>query len=252
MVSGLAAGQSGYVSYKDLLSLPQTKAVVTSDPDYPGPPLHVSGLSFETVAKAVGALPNSDLIDGLCEDHYRSHFPADYLAQHHPILVLKVDGKSLEDWAKETHQYDPSPYVVMYANFIPTFKVLAHSDQQQLPDNLVRLNFTTQARTFGPIEPRGNHAAGSPEQIGFTIAKQNCLRCHFMGASGGTKSGRTWQSLGTWAAEQPKYFQAYVKDPAKYEPHTHMAANPEYDAATLQALTVYFRTFAEPTKGVGR
>ena len=252
MVDGLAAGKSGYVSYKDLLSLPQTNAVVTNDPDYPGPPLHVVGVSFDTLAKAVGALPEADLVDALCEDRYRSHFPAEYVAQHHPILVLKVDGKPLGVWAQEAHQYDPSPYVVMYADFVPSFKVLAHADQEQLPDNLVRLNFTTQAMTFGPIKPRSEQAAGSAEQKGFTIAKQNCLRCHFMGTSGGTKSGRSWQSLGVWAAEQPKYFQAYVKDPAKYEPHTHMAANPAYDAATLQALTAYFRTFAETTKGVGR
>jgi hypothetical protein len=252
LIKGLPQGGSAYVGYKDLLALPQVAATITDDPDYPGPPLHVSGVLFETLAAAVGALPESDLIDALCADRYRSHFPAGYIAQHHPILVLTIEHKPLAEWAMQAHQYDPSPYVVMYPHFVPAFKVLAHADQPQLPDNLIRLNFTTQARTFGPITPRGNFAADSPEQQGFTIAKQNCLRCHFQGSSGGTKSGRTWQSLSVWAAEQPKFFQAYVKDPTKFERHSHMAANPEYDAATLAVLTAYFRTFSETAKAETR
>lgn len=248
LIKGLPEGDSAYIRYRDLLGLPQVSAVVADDPDYPGPPLHVSGVSFETLSAAVGALPESDLIDALCTDRYRSHFPAGYIAQHHPILVLTVEHKPLAEWAKQAHQYDPSPYVVMYAHFVPAFKVLAHADEPQLPDNLVRLNFTTQARTFGPIAPRGHFAADSPEQEGFTIAKQNCLRCHFQGSSGGTKSGRTWQSLSMWATEQPKFFESYVHDPTKTEPHAHMPASPEYDAATLAALTAYFRTFSVSTK----
>ncbi len=243
LIRNLQPGESSFVRYADLLALPQTRAVVTDHPGYPGPPLHISGVSFETLSAALGALPQSDLIDALCTDRYRAHFPAPYIAQHHPILVLTVDGQTLAAWARQAHQLDPGPYVVMYARFVPSFKLLAHVDRPQLPDNVVRLNFSTQAATFGAIAPHGSFPPGSPEQIGFAIAKQNCLRCHFQGPFGGTKSGQSWQSLSLWAREQPAYFQAYVSNPQKIDPHAHMEPNPEYDNATLSALTAYFRTF---------
>ena len=131
----------------------------------------------------------------------------------------------------------------MYPHFVPTFKLLAHADEQQIPDNVVSLRFTTQTATFGPLAPRGNFAPNSPEQAGFTIAKQNCLRCHFLGNSGGTKSGIAWPQLAVWAREQPRFFAAWVHNPTRFEPHAQMPANPAYDQPTLTALTAYFRTF---------
>jgi hypothetical protein len=62
---------------------------------------------------------------------------------------------------------------------------------------------------------------------GFSIAKQNCLRCHFMNGVGGTKSGRDWRSLGTWASEQPKFFERCVRDPQAVDPHAHMEGQSE-------------------------
>jgi cytochrome c2 len=244
LVDGLAPGQSAYIRYADQLHLPQTQATVSDDPDYPGT-LRVTGVLLETLAAAIHPLPASDLIDATCSDRYRSHFPRQYIAQHHPILVLTIDGKPLAAWAHAAHQYDPSPYVVMYANFTPSFRLLSHTDKPQLPDNLIRLNFSTQAATFGAITPHGPHPPGSPAEIGFIIAKQNCLRCHFMGQYGGTKSGHSWQSLGQWASDEPKYFQAYIHNPKAIDPHANMEPQPEYDAQTLAALTAYFRTFAE-------
>ena len=109
----------------------------------------------------------------------------------------------------------------------------------------MRLNFSTAAATYGPITPRGDFPPNSPVMQGFTIAKQNCLRCHFLQASGGTKSGIDWRSLSMWAREQPQFFERYVHDPKSVEPHAQMEGNPTYDAATLAALTAYFRSVTE-------
>src|ERR1700678_2182889 len=98
MVHGLAANSRGYVRYTDLAKLPQIEAVVDDDPDSPGVTMHVTGVYLDVLAKAVGALPSSDLIDALCTDRYRSHYPADYIAAHHPILVLKIDGMLPAAW----------------------------------------------------------------------------------------------------------------------------------------------------------
>ena len=245
LIRDLPSGSSAYVRFEDLLALPQTSAVISDDPRYHARPLHVTGVSLEVLAQSLDARPESDLIDALCTDRYRSYFPREYTALHQPILVLRIEGQSLAAWARQSHQYDPSPYLVMYRTFVPAFKVLAHSDEAQLPDNVVRLNFGTQARTFDPLAPPAMLGDHSPERSGFTIAKQNCLRCHFMGSVGGTKSGRTWSALGNWAMDEPSFFQAYIHNPQKIEPRAHMEGSPQYDTATLQALTRYFRTFSD-------
>ena len=243
MVHGLAANSRAYVRYADLVKLPRIEAVVDDDPDYPGVTMHVTGVYLDVLAKAVGALPSSDLIDALCTDRYRSHYPADYIAAHHPILVLKIDGMLPAAWAAHAHQDDPGPYLIVYRHFVPSFYVLSHVDRPQLPTNVVRLNFGSTAATFGAIAPRGNFAPDSPEQRGFTIAKQNCLRCHSQGPYGGTKSGRTWANLSHMARDRPEFFAAYIRDPKAADPHAHMPGNSEYNTATRAALTAYFRTF---------
>jgi len=248
MIAGLPAGAVGYVSYVELAALPQITTTIENDSNFADEAsrgVKITGIPLEQLAKALGALPESDLIDALCTDRYRSHYPAEYIAAHHPVFALKIDGERPEKWAARTHEYDPGPYFITHASYVPRSKVLSHAEQPQIPDNIMRLNFSTTVATYGPITPRGNYPSDSPVAQGFTIAKQNCLRCHFLNGVGGTKSGIDWRSLGTWASEQPKFFERYVHDPQSVEPHAHMEGNPTYDAATLNAITAYFRTFAE-------
>jgi len=249
MIAGLPPGATGFVSYAALASLPQITTAIQNDSnfaDQASQGARITGIPLDQLARALGALPESDLIDALCTDRYRSHYPADYIAAHHPIFALKINGLRPAVWAARTHEYDPGPYFITHANFVPREKFLSYTEQPQIPDNIMRLNFTTTAATYGPIMPHGSYAADSPVMQGFTIARQNCLRCHFMNAAGGTKSGRDWRSLSVWASEQPKFFERYVHDPQSVEPHAHMEGSPTYDAATLHALTAYFRTFTEP------
>jgi cytochrome c2 len=252
MLSRLPNGTTGYIHYADLASLPQiTVAIVhgseEGDENFSeiskAKEVRVTGVSLETLAQALGALPGSDLIAASCTDGYRAHYPAGYIAVHHPILGLRIDHLTPAAWASREHQQDLGPYFITHSNFKPAFKVLAHADQPQVPTNIVRLDFGTTASTFGSIMPRGNFPPGSLEEQGFAIAKQNCLRCHNQGPYGGIKSGRTWMMLSTWAREQPAFFSAYVHNPKAFEPNAKMPGNPTYDAATLAALTAYFRTF---------
>jgi mono/diheme cytochrome c family protein len=243
MVSDLAQGAIGYITYSDLRTLRQVTVTVRDDLNFPGQTITVTGIYLDVLAHAIGALPSSDLIDTLCTDHYRGHYPATYIAAHKPIFALRINGLPTRKWAAQTHLEDPGPYFITYAHFVPTFQILSHEDKPQTPINITRLNFTTTALTFAAIQPRGSFPADSPVQQGFAIAKQNCLRCHNQGPYGGTKAGRDWFALSTWAREQPAFFAAYIHNPQSIEPHTHMPANPAYDAATLAALTAYFQTF---------
>jgi len=248
MIAGLPAGAVGYVSYAELATLPQITTTIQNDSNFAdqlSKGVRITGIPLEQLAIALGALPASDLIDALCTDRYRSHYPADYIAAHHPIFALKINGERPAQWAAKTKEYDPGPYFITHANYVSRYKVLSHAEQPQIPDNILRLNFSTVAATYGPITPRGDFPPNSPVAQGFTIAKQNCLRCHFLNGVGGTKSGIDWRSLSMWAREQPQFFERYIHDPQSVDPHAHMEGSPAYDAATLNALTAYFRTFTE-------
>ncbi len=248
MIAGPSAGAVGYVSYAELATLPQITTRIQNDSNFADQPsrgLRITGIRLEQLAKALGALPESDLFDALCTDGYRAHFPADYIAAHQPIFALKIDGVRPAQWAARTHKYDPGPYFITHANFVPRDKFLTYLEQPQIPANIRRLNFSTRAATYEPITPHGDFPPDSPVAQGFLAAKQNCLRCHFLNDVGGTKSGRDWHSLARWAREQPRLFERYVHNPQSVEPHAHMEGNPTYDDATLNALSAYFRTFTE-------
>jgi mono/diheme cytochrome c family protein len=242
-VTGLSPSP-GYISRAALLKLPQSSAVIEHDPDFEGLVLRVTGVPLETLEHALGVPPTDDLIDMLCTDRYRSHYPADYVQQHHPILVLRIEGKTPVQWAAATRNEDPGPYFVAHAHYAPAFKVLSHEDQRQVPTNVVRMNVTTQQATYGPIAPPGP-ATRQVEQ-GFTIAKQNCLRCHAEGSVGGTKSNFNWRILAAIAKHNPSGFERYARNPREIDPHATMPASPQYDDATLAALTAYFQAIAVP------
>jgi hypothetical protein len=235
LINGLPPGAIGYVHYADLLALPQFSFQAQADENFaelrPKQKVEISGI----------------YLDATCVDSYRGHYPNTYVAEHRPVLALAIDRLPTAAWARKAKQASLGPYFITYAHFTPAFKVLSHIDQAQLPSNIIRINFTTSASTFGSITPRGNFLPGSPEQHGFTIAKQNCLRCHNQGQAGGGKSGRDWLILGTWAREQPAYFANYVHNPQAFETKAKMPGNAQYDAATLAAITAYFRTFADIT-----
>jgi mono/diheme cytochrome c family protein len=232
-----------------LASLPQTTATVSNDPDFPNQTLHISGVTLEALAHALNVPASLDLIDALCSDNYRAHYSAAYIAQHHPILVLTIDSLSPAAWATKTHQDDPGPYLIAYDHFAPSFQVLSHEDQPLLPTNVTRLTFSSAALAFAPITPPGTDPAadyptGTPVQQSFTIAKQNCLRCHASGRIGGTKSGRSWNQLANIARARPEYFSSYILNPKSLDSRAQMPANVGYDDRTRAALTSYFQTFA--------
>jgi mono/diheme cytochrome c family protein len=79
---------------------------------------------------------------------------------------------------------------------------------------------------------------------GYAIARQNCFRCHGRTDEGGTKSGTSWEQVARIAADDPRHFDAYVRNPKALYPQSEMAPSPQYDAATLAALRAYFSLFA--------
>jgi mono/diheme cytochrome c family protein len=248
-LAGLPAGSVRYLSRAALLRLPQISATVTGDANFRGA-TSISGVSLEELAEALSTRPQSDLVVAVCDDKYRTNYSREYIASHHPILVLEINGKPPDDWptAPEGNNLSMGPYLISHAEFTPGFKILSHSDEPQIPWGVVRLEFRNQAEVFGAIAPRGSHAKDGNVQAGYRIAEQNCFRCHNMGEEGGEKAGRSWLVLATWATASLEYFSAYIRDPKSKNPKSQMPGFPDYDAATLDALTAYFRTFGPQGK----
>lgn len=234
-----------YVSREDLLRLPQQTFTVTRDGNF-SRPTQVSGVPLAQLAQRFAASPASNLVLAICTDRYCAPYRRAYLAAHKPILVLQIDGKSPSQWPKDSEGGDMGPYLISNPDFTPSFKILSHRDEEQIPWGVVRLEFRNQRELLGAIAPHGPHAKDTLVQDGYRIAQQNCFRCHNLGSAGGLKSGLTWNVLSAWASGSPAFFAAYVRDPKAKNPKAHMPGNPGYDSETLRALTGYFQTFSKP------
>ena len=176
-------------------------------------------MPLEELLRLLSATPATDMIVAVCDDKYQAAYSRAYIAAHHPLLVLKVDGKLPSDWPKDpdAHSFSMGPYMISQPTFKPSFKILAHSDEAQIPWGVVRLELRDEKTVFGAIAPRGPHAQDDAVQAGYRIAQQNCYRCHNMGHEGGQKAGRSWVVLAALAVASPDYFSAYVRDPEEKE-----------------------------------
>lgn len=239
---GLPPGATRYLTRDDLLALPQVSYTVDDDSNFAGS-TEVSGVPLDEVAQRLAAKPKSDLVVAICDDLYRANYPRSYIEAHHPFLVLKVNGKPPSGWPKdsEAHRYDTGPYMISQPKFMPSFKILAHADEPQIPWGVVRIEFRDEREVFGAIAPLGPPANDTAVQAGFKIAQQNCFRCHNAGDEGGRKSGVTWTVLSAMAAGSPVFFKNYVRNPKSKSPDAKMPGNPLYDEKTLHALTLYFQ-----------
>jgi hypothetical protein len=245
-VGGAIPGGDQFISYHDLLQLPQVTFNASNDSNFSSAGTRLGGVALDQLRRVLGA--GGDIVVAICRDGYRSNYPASYLAAHHPVLVLTVNGDAQEGWPKSQHGGELGPYVVANPSFTPSFKVLSHEDEAQIPFQVVRLDFRSESEVFGPIAPRGTFAPGSPVMDGYSIAKQNCYRCHNMGAEGGHMASLAWPVVAAMAKSSPDFFSRYVRNPQALNPHSRMAASPEYDDQTIAALRAYFVTFAGEQK----
>ena len=240
-LADVSKGQTRFVRYSDLLTLPLETYTVADDTNF-GKTVRITGVSLATLPRWLGAAPGAGMVIAVCDDAYAAHYPADYLKAHHPLLVLRVNGKDPAHWPVGVDGVPMGPYMVSHAHYTPSFRVLAHDDEAQVPWGVVRLEFRNEQQVYAPIEPR----LRSPlVDQGYTIARQSCFRCHSNGGEGGLKSNRSWGVVARRAQNDPAWFDAYVRDPKKINAASQMAASPQYDDATLRALRAYFAEFTE-------
>jgi hypothetical protein len=238
-------GKPQFLTYEELRALPQVRFKATNDSNYPAP-AELAGVSLDQLRRSLAL--DADMVLAICADGYRSNYPVAYLAAHHPVLVLTVNGKEPAAWPKSGEGGELGPYVIANPGFVPSFKVLSHTDEAQIPFQVVRLDFRSEREVLGPITPKGNFAPDSPVMQGYQIAQQNCYRCHNQGAEGGQMAGIPWPVLGAFAKGNADFFARYVRTPQAVNPHSKMAGSPGYDDQTIAALRAYFTTFATGEK----
>jgi mono/diheme cytochrome c family protein len=250
-LAGLPRGSARYLRYEDLLRLPQETYTVSDDANLPRKTV-VSGVALTSLARLLGQAPDSTLIVAICYDRYRTNYPRTYLVEHHPLLVLRINGQLRDHWPRATDGGPLGPYLISHPFFKPAFKVLSHEDEPQIPFGVTRLELRRESVVFGAIRPPGDWPDGSPVEQGYVIARQDCFRCHNMGPEGGEMAGSTWQQLAALADTDASRFRQIIRNPASVTPGAKMPGQPGYDDATLDALTAYFRTFSGSGAGVGR
>jgi mono/diheme cytochrome c family protein len=240
-------GETRFVSYKSLLSLPQETYTVTDDTNF-GTTVQISGISLAKLPGWLGAQNGAAMVIAICDDKYAAHYPAPYVHAHHPLLVLKVNGREPDHWPLGVDRLPMGPYMVSHPSFKPSFRVLSHDDEAQVPWGVVRLDLRREQTVYAPIEPQGAAAKDPVVQQGYAIARQNCFRCHSRSGEGGQKSKLLWRDLAQKAVTNPAEFDAYVRHPKNITPRSQMAASPQYDDATLSALRRYFASFQESSR----
>jgi mono/diheme cytochrome c family protein len=246
-VPGIPQGGKGFVGYADLSRLAQVTFTVKNDENFSNP-VTLSGVSLDAIMAALGINGGKQLIAASADDGYEAHYTAEYRAAHRPFLVLRIGGQDPAKWPKGPNGENYGPYVISHPAFSPAFHVLAHKDEAQIPYGVMGLRFLDEAAVLKELRPPGAASAASPAMQGYQIAVQNCLRCHREGDVGGTKSPFGWPQMALIAQGNPSAFGKYVVRPNSVNPEANMPANPEYDAATIQALTAYFRSFAPGEK----
>lgn len=242
-LAGLPDGSTRYIRYDDLLSLPQEKYTVSDDTNFRGT-TEIEGVPLTALAQLLGGTTTDAMIVAICYDSYRTNYPQDYLAAHHPLLVLRINGQLRDHWPPSEFGGSMGPYMISHPTFKPSFKILSHEDQPQIPFGVTRIEVRRESVVFGAIKPVGQWAPGSQVEQGYAIARQDCFRCHNMGAQGGVLAGRSWLKLASEANSNPARFRQIIRDPASVTPGAKMEAHKDYNDATLDALTAYFKTFA--------
>ena len=162
--------------------------------------------------------------------------------------MLRINGKLRDQWPPSEYGTPLGPYLISHPTFHPSFTVLSHRDEAQIPFGVTRLDFRTESVVFGTIRPEGQWAEDSPVWQGYRIAAQDCFRCHGLDGEGGERARRSWLVLAAWAATDPTQFQMYIHDPKSIQASAKMPAHGDYDEATLKALTAYYATFAPARK----
>ena len=203
-------------------------------------PATYTGVYFNDLISGLQSSAEQTVLGANCYDGYQQYYDPDYDEKHHPIFLLKYDGKAPAEWPKSEHDSPMGPYCVVHESFQPLETVYGYTEAPRIPFGIVSVELTSYALSLGKFDAPDPH--NSEVMKGQKIAVGSCVSCHNNGSAGGKMAQRPWQVLAANAVYNSDYFRQYVVDPQKFKPNVAMPAHPTFDSATLDALQTYFKT----------
>jgi len=206
------------------------------------------GIPWDDLRTVLPVDPSSDVVFTICGDGYAAHIDAGYAKAFKPLLILEINGQGPEDWGRSLASgMTMAPFYVNAAGFVPraAMKVAGLDEGPVYPYAVVRLDFTTTARSLDPLRvPAGGSELA---RAGERLAIRDCLSCHDHGGVGGRMSNRPWALLKTWSSNT-NYFRRYVVKPRSVQPGSRMPGFTHYNEEALDALQAYFKEWKPPVK----
>ncbi len=248
-LQGVPQGETRFVSY-------QSSALSHRKRPIPSPTIQTSEGPCRSVVSPCRNYPSGSarkmeqtMVIAICDDKYAAHYPASYVRDHHPLLVLKVNGLEPDHWPLGTDRMPMGPYMVSPSQLQTLLPCSVGMMMKRRSPGASYASIYVANKLSTPRSSRKGAAAADPiVQQGYTIARQNCFRCHSRSGEGGQKSKLLWRDLAQEAVKNPTRFDAYVRHPKNINPQSQMAASPQYDDPVLSALRRYFASFQEASR----
>jgi hypothetical protein len=236
LVRGLGPGQSGYLSWADIASLPKSKLKITGE-FIPGEQ-EVTVVYLADLLKALPVDPKADTVLGTCVDGFAAVFPKDFIAHYRPFIVLEIAGKPSSAWPPPGITYNPGPYPITVSARVAPDAASYRDIEHKKPWGIGMIKLVSYAEEFKAVYtgPYAHLSAGAAD--GREIWINSCLCCHAGPASlfAGVKADRPYEVLVAYALYKPTYFKSYVRNPQDEASCAQMEAHPHYSDAELQHI----------------
>ena len=137
MVAGVPAAARRICHLRGLAALPQITTTIQNDSNFADQPYgadhgRAAGQAGQGAGRAARRRPDRCAL----HDRYRSHYPAKYIAQHHPIFVLKINGLRPRKWAAKRTIRPRALTSSRMRTSCRAYSSLACRTKAQIPDNV--------------------------------------------------------------------------------------------------------------------
>jgi hypothetical protein len=145
-----------YYRYEQLLTLPLVTVKTAKDPNTQQPATY-TGVYFNDLIQGLRSSAEQTVLGANCYDGYQQYYDLDYDEKHHPIFLLKYDGKAPADWPKSEHNSPMGPYCVVHENFQPLETVYGYTEEPRIPFGIVSVELTSYALSLGKFDAPDPH-----------------------------------------------------------------------------------------------
>jgi cytochrome c2 len=250
--SGGNSEKRAYYSYDQLLTLSTVTVNTERDPNTNTRATY-TGVYISDLFGAFGADPSLDVIGARCSDGEKQYYDRDYVARHRPILLLKFNNKSPDDWPHTESGSALGPYCVVHESFNPGETIYGYVEQPKIPYGVVSLELTGFSQSVGRFIPKKSQNDPEVAKGQKIVIGGGCTSCHKLGNAGGQKPGSAlWKVLIQRAVTSKDYFRKYVTNPKSINPTSQMTPHPTFDDNTFNALEAYFKAMLAEEVGLGQ